>query len=148
MNDLVLSAYQVLKALSEREALSEYRKVGVSYADVWPGQLVFSVSQSDGEVKNCLIPVWQIRISKKAWEKALGTEKESETLYLTLNGNKVFCPSEGVFKQAEAGTVFRYTDGRSYMLQECDSLHRKVFVPEPKYAIGLKKSPILEVCER
>lgn len=106
MNDLVLSAYQVLKALSEREALSEYRKVGVSYADVWPGQLVFSVSLSDGEVKNCLIPVWQIRISKKAWEKALGTEKESETLYLTLNGNKVFCPSEGVFKQAEAGTVF------------------------------------------
>ena len=58
------------------------------------------------------------------------------------------CPSEGVFKQAEAGTVFRYADGRSYMLQECDSLHRKVFVPEPKYAIGLKKSPILEVCER
>ena len=48
MNDLVLSAYQVLKALSEREALSEYRKVGVSYADVWPGQLVFSVSLSDG----------------------------------------------------------------------------------------------------
>lgn len=148
MNDFVLSAYQVLKALSEREALSEYRKVDVSYADVWPGQLIFSVPQSDGRVKNCLIPVWQIRISKEAWEKASGTEKENEILYLTLNGNKVFCPSEGVFKRAKAGTVFRYADGRSYMLQECDSLHRKVFVPEPKYAIGLKKSPILEVCER
>lgn len=106
MNDLVLSAYQVLKALSEREALSEYRKVGVSYADVWPGQLVFSVSLSDGEVKNCLIPVWQIRISKKAWEKALGTEKESETLYLTLNGNKFSVRRKGYSNRPRRGRFF------------------------------------------
>lgn len=55
---------------------------------------------------------------------------------------------EEVFPVKLERVVFRYADGRSYMLQECDSLHRKVFVPEPKYAIGLKKSPILEVCER
>ena len=147
MNSLVLSVYQVLQALSKQETLSQYRSVNVSYANIWPGQLIFSVSQSDGKVENCLVPVWQVMIPKDSWEKAGQTEKDDEIFYLDLTGQKVSCPAEAVFKRVKPGAVFRYADGRSYMLQECDSLHRKLFVPEPEYAIGLIKSPVLEVVE-
>ena len=147
MKTVILSAYQVLRALAESDSLVAYRNVQVSYADVWPGKLIFSVKDDKGNRKNCLLPVWQVKISEQNWKSAGEPEKKAEVLYLSLYGEIVVSPLAALFEKITPGTVFRYGDGKSYMLQECDNQHHKVFVPEPKYAIGLKKSPVLLVCE-
>ncbi len=147
MNTVVLSAYQVLRALAESDALVAYRDVEVSYANVWPGKLIFSVVDDDGKRKNCLIPVWQIKISEQDWKNAGVSDRKNEFLYLNLRGEKVKHPLAALFERITPGAVFKFTDGKSYMLQECDNLHHKRFVPEPEHAIGLKKLPTLLVCE-
>lgn len=147
MKTVVLSAYQVLRALAESDALVAYRDVQVSYANVWPGKLIFSVVNDQGQRKNCLIPVWQVKISEQDWNKAGVAGKKTEFLYLNLNGEKVVHPLTAMFERVSPGAVFKYADGSAYMLQECDDLHHKRFVPEPKYSIGLQKFPILTVCE-
>lgn len=147
MKNLVLTAYQVLRSLAERKELAVYRNLKISYANVWPGKLIFSVKDANGKQKNCLIPVWQVKISEHNWKSAGEMEKKAEVLYLNLCGEIVVSPLEALFERIAPGAVFRYNDGHAYMLQECDNLHHKAFVPEPKYAIGLKKSPICMVCE-
>ena len=69
MKNLVLTAYQVLRSLAERKELAVYRNLKISYANVWPGKLIFSVKDANGKQKNCLIPVWQVKISEQNWKR-------------------------------------------------------------------------------
>jgi len=144
MDNMILSAYWARKTVEE---LFE-KSPEINYYNIIPGYVTSTMNKDGGEAKNYLIPVWRVFISKKALRKALEKQDTEDCFYfIDLYGKKVKVDEEVVFNAIEIGTIFRYPDGTSVMLESCDHQHHKVFVPEPRVAIGITKGKILHVCE-
>ena len=135
---MILSAYWARKTAEE---LFE-KSPEISYYNIIPGYVTFS--KTDGkDVKHCLIPVWRVFISKKSLKKALDNQDVDDSFYfIDLCGKQVEPASDMKFTAIEIGTIFKYPDNKSVMLESCDHQHHKLFVPEPRISIGIKKGKI------
>ncbi len=144
MDGMILSAYWARKTVEEFFDTSP----AISYHNIIPGYVTFLQTTNDGKEKQCLIPVWRVFISKKALQKVITNQKIDERFYfIDLYGKEINVTTEMKFTAIEIGTIFKYPDGKSVMLESCDHQHHKLFVPEPRISIGIKKGLKLNVCE-
>lgn len=144
MKSMILSAYWARKTAEELFDKSPE----INYHNIIPGYITSAMTQDGEGVKKSLIPVWRVFISKKALKKALAKQDAEDCFcFIDLFGKELKVASDTTFTQIEIGTIFRYPDGTSVMLESCDHQHHKVFVSEPRISIGIKKGNILYVCE-
>lgn len=144
MDAMILSAYWARKTTEE---LFE-KSPEINYHNIIPGYVTFTKKQDGKDVKQYLIPVWRVFISKKALTKVItNQEVENSFYFIDLYGKQVIVSTDVKFTPIEIGTIFRYSDGKSVMLESCDNQHHKSFIPEPRISIGIKKGKILHVCE-
>ena len=141
---MILSAYRALKTAEEMFI----KPPEIHYHDIIPGYVSFEKKTEDGNIVKCLIPAWRVFISEKALQKIDVYKGISNLEYFyDLYGKLIKQVEKIEFTSVGVGTIFKYPDGKSVMLEKCDDFHHKVFVPEPKISIGVKKGAILQVYE-
>ena len=142
MDGMVLSAYG---AMQIAEKLFD-KSPELCYHNIIPGYLTFDKIAKDNNVEQALVPVWRILVTKTALQKVMANQDVQDTCYfIDLFGNKICINTKVNFVPINVGTVFEYLDGKSIMLEACDHQHHKLFVAEPKIAIGIKKGPFFKV---
>jgi len=144
MDGMILSAYWARKAV---EKFFDTAPV-INYHNIIPGYVTFLQTAEDGKEKQCLIPVWRVFVSGKELQKVINHQKTNDHFYFVdLYGKEVLTTAEIKFTAIEIGTIFKYPDGKSIMLESCDNQHHKLFIPEPHISIGIKKGLKLDVHE-
>ncbi len=143
MEEMILSAYWALKAAENLYATPPE----ISYHNITPGYVTFEKATEGNEKKQYLFPVWRILVTKKALQNAKIKADDNAIFFLDMYGHSINTAENAKFVTIETGTIFKFGNDVSIMLERCDHQHHKLFVIEPQIAIGKKKGPIFCVSQ-